>query len=229
MGRVPTLAVSEIFGPTFQGEGKHLGMPCAFLRLAGCNLACVWCDTPYTWDWKRFDPKQEITRMTIDEVYGRISEMWVRSLVISGGEPMLQEKLLSQLTARLHTEKWETHIETAGTIEPYTTELVKHWTVSPKLSNSGNGPERYNPAALEKINYAPSKSFKFVVSSISDFDEIDELVGEHGLSPVYIMPEGIKQDDIERHLAAVAGATIERGYNLTTRLHIQLYGNRRGV
>jgi 7-cyano-7-deazaguanosine (preQ0) biosynthesis protein QueE len=230
MGKVPTLAVNEIFGPTFQGEGVNLGMPCMFLRLAGCNLACSWCDTPYTWDWQRFDIKQESHTTPVEDVYQVLSAAPVKNLVISGGEPMLQQKNLYELTKRLHADGWHTEIETAGTVKPFTTELVKHFTVSPKLSNSGNDKKkRYNPEALSTLNLASHRCFKFVVSTLQDFDEIDGMVNDLRLSPVYIMPEGIHHDTITERLQAIASAAIERGYYLTTRLHVTVYGNKRGV
>lgn len=237
-GKPPTLAVNEIFGPTIQGEGKSAGMPCHFLRLAGCNLACVFCDTPYTWKWGtgpgEFDPKKEIHPMVVDEVFDRLEEMadatGVRSLVISGGEPMLQQRALVHLTRRLHEKKWHTEIETAGTIKPHTIELVKHWTCSPKLSNSGNPlDKRYKPDALEVIGFALSRCFKFVVTAPADFDEIDALVKAHSLGPVYIMPEGIDSDTLDGRLGWIAEEAIKRNYWVSGRMHVQLYGNKRGV
>lgn len=230
MGRIPTLAVNEIFGPTFQGEGVHLGMPCMFLRLAGCNLACSWCDTPYAWDWSRYNSREEMHPMTVDQVYGRLSQSPIKNLVISGGEPMLQQKVLYDLTERLHKEGWHTEIETAGTIVPGSTELVSHWTCSPKLKNSNNAKyKRLNGAALHKINLAPSKCFKFVASSVGDLEEIDSMVERFGLWPVYIMPEGVDKTAVDTHLQEIAHETIKRGYSLTTRLHITLYGSKRGI
>src|SRR5882762_8325214 len=109
------LAVSEIFGPTWQGEGSSIGKRCYFLRLGGCNQHCVWCDTPYTWDWTGrngtvYDPKREIRKYTPDDIVAELNRMlpdwelnddWRRMnpkmLVISGGEPMLQQKRLVTL------------------------------------------------------------------------------------------------------------------------------------
>lgn len=230
MGDVQRLAVNEIFGPTFQGEGARIGVPTMFLRLAGCNLACVWCDTPYAWDWKRFKVQKESHMIPVRDILIRLRSASVKSLVISGGEPMLQQKALTGLTRQLHAEGWTTEIETAGTITPDSVELVKHWTVSPKLSTSGNTLEkRYNAEALEKINYAPRRAFKFVVTGLQDFPEIDAMVNELGLQPVYIMPEGITEERIIKVTKVIAPHVIDRGYNLTTRLQVLAYGQRRAV
>lgn len=230
MRNVLALAVNEIFGPTFQGEGPHLGHACVFLRLAGCNLACEWCDTPYSWDWARYSVTDELHRMTIDEVLAVLNNYEQRMVVITGGEPMLQKKALRELTRQLHADGWYTEIETAGTIAPDSVEMVKHFNVSPKLANSGNPlRHRYNPTALDVLSVAPSRAFKFVVKSEADFKEIDKLVFRHELSPVYIMPEGVSNDVISQRSIDIAPAVISRGYRLTTRLHVAMYGTRRGV
>lgn len=192
------------------------------------------CDTRYAWDWTQYDSRQEMHPMTVDQVFDKLVGMAVhypngRNLVISGGEPMLQQKALYQLTKRLHEAKWHTEIETAGTIPPLSTEIVKHWTVSPKLTTSHNKRATIIPEALARLNMAPSRCFKFVVTAVSDYDEIDGLVAAFGLKPVYIMPEGTAEPQLTQHLQAITEGALQRGYNLTTRLHITLYGKRRGI
>lgn len=227
----PTLAISEIFGPTFQGEGVHIGKPCMFLRLAGCNLSCSWCDTPYTWDWTRYDKAKEVKRLTVDAIYEQLRQSsGIRRLVISGGEPMLQQRNLYGLVNKLRQDGWTTEIETAGTISPDTMVLVDHFTVSPKLANSGDPKsQRYHPKVLDRLNTAPSRCFKFVVQTEKDFDEIDWLVNKHTLSPILIMPEGIEGGVLSRRMKELAEATLRRHYSLTTRLQVMLYGNQRAV
>lgn len=238
------IAVNEVFGVTFQGEGKNIGMPCFFLRLSGCNQACVWCDTPYTWDWtgkngKKYDLKTESHSMTPLDIINQLSDLMPVyatphnfNLVISGGEPMLQQKNLIPLIDKLHEMGWWIEIETAGSIAPIEGFEPDQFTVSLKLQNSGNPIGlRYNPNAINAFVDNKKSVFKFVVSDIGDFDEINSLVIGHLIDEklVYIMPEGINKDTIEIHSQKVAEMTIERGYNLTTRLQILLYGNRRGI
>src|SRR5438046_5626962 len=81
-----TLVVSEIFGPTFQGEGPSLGRRCVFLRLGACNLHCRWCDTPYTWDWTgrngiEYDPRQELRRIGAGPVWQTLFALGADGLV----------------------------------------------------------------------------------------------------------------------------------------------------
>lgn len=228
--RDPLLVVNEIFGPTIQGEGKSIGTPTMFLRLGGCNLSCVWCDTAYSWDWTRYDPRTELHPMTIDQIMWRLANQPLKHLVITGGEPLLQQKHLFTLTQLLHKKGWFTEIETAGTIVPHTTELAKQFNVSPKLAHSGNpNHKRLNPIALETFVLSNRANFKFVVQDNGDWHEIDDLVSQFKLNPVYIMPEGTDTQVLDDRIHSIVKETIARGYILTPRLHIQLYGKKRAI
>lgn len=235
--RTRDLVVSEIFGPTFQGEGPSLGARCSFLRLGACNLACSWCDTPYTWDWtgrngKRYDPQVELRRLSLDAVWQELSGRGTSMLVISGGEPLLQQPALIPLLRRCREAAWRVEIETAGTLAPLRdlSALVDQFNVSLKLSNSGNAPaDRYRPDAVETLATTGKAIWKFVATAPEDLDEVSELVDRHGLHPVYIMPEGITADAILLASQRLAEPVLARGWNLTTRLHVLIYGNRRGV
>ncbi len=224
------LAVAEVFGPTFQGEGPSMGRRCSFLRLSGCNLRCSWCDTPYTWDWSRYDPAAERRLFAVDAVSDMISALGTDMLVVSGGEPLLQQRRLVPLLRRLRMSRVE--VETAGTVVPLDelVPVVTQFNVSPKLDNSGN-PEsrRYRPAALEALQATGRAVWKFVACSPADLDEVDALVQRHRLAPVYVMPEGTSAAAITARMHELAPDVLARGWNLTTRLHVLLYGNRRGV
>lgn len=237
------IVVNEIFGPTFQGEGKSLGIPCFFVRLSGCNQHCVWCDTPYTWDWTGrngvvYDPKLESHKRTAEDIINRL-DAWrvtnlagpVRSLVISGGEPMLQQKALRKLINKLKAKGWWIEMETAGTIAPLSDLYVDQFNVSLKLRNSGNPiTMRHRTDAIQAFVKDSRANFKFVVSEISDLEEIDNLVTTFRISRdrVYIMPEGKSVEAVHSHAQLVAQETLQRGYTLTTRLQVMLYGNKRG-
>lgn len=232
-----TLVVSEIFGPTFQGEGPSLGRRCGFLRLGGCNLHCRWCDTAYTWDWTgrnglAYDPRVELTRSTVEDVWESLGALGAECLVVSGGEPMLQQRRLVPLLRRAAEAGWWVEMETAGTIVPDAAllPLVSRFNVSPKLESSGNTrEERYRPAALDALQASGRAIWKFVAEGPADLDMIGELVARHSLSPVYVMPEGTRAEVVIARGRELADAVLARGWNLTTRLHVLLYGNRRGV
>lgn len=227
------LLVSEIFGPTFQGEGPSLGQRTAFLRLMTCNLACTWCDTAFTWDWTRFKFEDEVTRMTPDQIADEVNLLGVDRLVISGGEPMIQQKKLPAVLSLLsHSKSYQFEIETAGTLVP---DIEMHrrdiqWNVSPKLEHSGNPyDKRFVPDALHALN-ALQANFKFVVQKVSDLDEVQDIANMIGIprNKVFIMPEGTEPEVIDLTARNIADAVLIQGWNFTTRLHVQLWGDVRG-
>lgn len=226
------LAVSEIFGPTFQGEGPSMGRRCSFLRLSGCNLRCSWCDTPYTWDWSRYDVAAERTLLDVDAILDALASHGTDMLVVSGGEPLLQQRRLLPLLVALRDRSMRVEVETAGTVVPAADVVsrVAQFNVSPKLTNSGNVvSRRYRPAVLDALQATGRAVWKFVAVSPVDLDEIGDLVARHRLSPVYVMPEGTTAEVITARMRELADPVLARGWNLSTRLHVLLYGNRRGV
>jgi 7-cyano-7-deazaguanosine (preQ0) biosynthesis protein QueE len=226
------LVVSEVFGPTFQGEGPSLGRRAGFLRLGRCNLACTFCDTPYTWDWAHHDPAVELHQRTVDDVAGELRAMDVPLVVVTGGEPLLQQRHLPPLLEALHALGIEVEVETAGTIAPTedVAALVTRFNVSPKLANSGNPEDRrYRPDVLQAFQATGKAVFKFVVAEESDFAEVDRIVADNRLTGVWVMPEGTDAATVATRTAALAEPTRARGWNLTTRLHILVWGDERGV
>jgi len=231
--RTPYLNVNEIFGATIQGEGPHTSQRVAFLRLAGCNLSCVWCDTPYSWDWERFDKSKESHRMTIAEIAEAIRPMNVNRIVVTGGEPMIQQRLFKELQ---EATGCLLDIETNGTKAPTESAeaAVDLFCVSPKLAHAGDSKEqRFKPEALKRLGELAKVGkacFKFVAKDFSDFDEIREFIAEADIpaSSVWIMPEGA---DIETHLATtrkLADAVIGEGWHLSVRVHVLVWGAERG-
>ena len=226
------LLVSEVFGPTIQGEGPSLGMRAGFVRLGRCNLACSFCDTAYTWDWTRFDPAVELTHQTAQDIAVAIQAMAVTLVVITGGEPLLQQSRLPELFAALKAGGHRIEVETAGTLAPTTevADLVDQFNVSPKLANSGNAfDQRYKPTVLRAFEAGGKAAFKFVAVAPFDLDEIQSIVDECGLSDVWVMPEGRDSATVLARGRDLADAVTARGWNLTTRLHTLLWGDQRGV
>jgi organic radical activating enzyme len=167
------LRVNEIFN-SIQGEGPSAGQPATFLRLAGCNLACTWCDTEYSWNWARFDKREHSKAMTLDAVASRVG--MPERLVVTGGEPLLQSEALSALLARLDSI---VEVETNGTVAPIDPLLarVNQWNVSVKLANSGEPlGRRLVPPALCLLRDSGKAWLKLVVSGPQESDEIESLI-----------------------------------------------------
>lgn len=239
MGRVPAeltpgddeLVVAEVFGPTFQGEGPSVGRRAGFVRLGRCNLDCSWCDTPYTWDWDRFDPARELRVTAVEAVLDALDAMAPEVVVITGGEPLLQQRRLVPLVAGCVGRGWAVEVETNGTIAPDAQLIasVARWNVSPKLANSGVPlDKRIRPAPLAALAATGRAGFKFVVADVADLDEVAAIVEEHGLAPVWVMPEGTDATTWLDRARDLAEPTLARGWNLTPRLHVLLWGDERG-
>lgn len=239
MGRVPAelnpgegeLVVAEVFGPTFQGEGPSVGRRAGFVRLGRCNLDCSWCDTPYTWDWDRYDPTSELRRESVATILEQLDAMRPEMVVVTGGEPLLQQRRLVPLLQACAARGWPVEIETNGTIAPddRLRALVGQWNVSPKLANSGIPlDKRIRAEALASLRATGTAVFKFVVTQAADLDEVVDLVEAHELEPVWIMPEGTDPTTLLEHARQLAGPVLDRGWNLTLRLHVLLWGDERG-
>lgn len=227
------LLVAEVFGPTFQGEGPSCGQQALFLRLSRCNLSCPGCDTPYTWDRSRYDLREHTERRTAASLISWALDRPTPLVVVSGGEPLLQQDRMLPVVAALTAAGRRVEIETNGTVSP-SPELVDQvaaFNVSPKLAAFAaerDADRRINPAALSTLVASGKSVFKFVVGSVGDLDEVGDLVARFGLAPVWVMPEGIASKVIVARMRDLADAVLARGWNLTTRLHVLLWEDTRG-
>jgi organic radical activating enzyme len=224
-----TLFVSEIFD-SLQGEGPSQGYPCTFLRLAGCNLACTWCDTEYSWNWAKYDVRKETFTEAVTTLAARFGTS--RRLVITGGEPLLQQRALEQLLLQVPTTL-PIEVETNGTLEPsvYMAERVDQWNVSPKLSHSGETIERrLNSAALEKFRDTGRAWLKLVAQATHDSDELTSIVNlvTWPSERVYLMPECRSSDTLANRTPPIVNLALATGYKFTNRLHLQVWGGQRG-
>lgn len=170
--------------------------------------------------------------MPTSAVLERLLGFSVPLVVVSGGEPLNQQKRLIPLVTSLLAAGHRVEFETNGTVVPdarLVTDGVR-FNVSPKLAHSGD-PEtrRLVPEALRALAAVPGTAFKFVCRTAEDLDEVSWVVERWGTTPVWIMPEGRTAADVHRNLAGLADAVIARGWNLTPRLHIHIWGEKRGV
>lgn len=239
-----TLPISETF-LSVQGEGKLTGMPSFFIRLSGCNLRCTWCDTPYA-SWN-----PESTPRTITSLVEEATASKARHVVVTGGEPLIFDRIDELLTA-LRAAGLHITIETAGTVfRPVPFDLI---SISPKLSNSDpvhdprdpdgkwlklHQAKRTNLDALQALIDASRTNqqsprdlqLKFVVSSPRDIEEIESLLSHlqrWNRDDILLMPEGITTPSPEKKSWIVNECT-RRGWRYCSRLHIELFGNKRGT
>lgn len=228
------LMVAERFGvevPTFQGEGPSCGHPALFIRLSRCNLVCTKCDTKYTWDWSQFAPRKEATKQTVADLVTWATSSPVELVVITGGEPLLQQAGLVPLVEALLAAGKRVEFETNGTIAPVPELLVDgvRFNVSPKIASFGvDEVKSVVPAALKAFVECGRAAFKFVASSAGDLDRIAELSDSHRLAPVWVMPEGTTADAITATTRVLADAVAARHWHFTTRLHVLAFADARG-
>lgn len=230
-----TIPLSEVFGPTIQGEGPATGRRCWFVRTGLCNLTCEWCDTPYTWDTTRYDVRAECPDTAPMDILERLSSAGATQgalVVLSGGEPLLHAHKLPHLFLGA-TYEW--HVETNGTIKPphYWTDAVTHTTVSPKVITRDPRKKRIKPKALAAWNELARDGlaiFKFVTKTPADVDAVAQLVDDLDLHrpSIWVMPEGITAETVVSGQRIIVPAVMRHGFNLSTRLHTLIWNEERG-
>jgi organic radical activating enzyme len=239
----------EIFY-TIQGEGKNIGHPSVFIRLSLCNLYCRWCDTDYTWNWQdthfahvkdvipgyqKFSKAEHIIQLTNTEIIEAINQYPCNNLVFTGGEPLVQHKALAALLKELKiiSAEYRIEIETNGTLLPAECEpYLDQYNVSLKLANSGvSESDRLKPSVIEFFARSPKSNFKFVIDEVKDLDEVLDLIEEYKIDKrkIYLMPQGTTAERLHEKQQWLVEICKMHGFNYTDRLHILIYGEKRGV
>jgi 7-carboxy-7-deazaguanine synthase len=227
--------IAEIFH-SIQGEGLLTGVPSVFIRTSGCNLRCDWCDTPYA-SWK---PEGE--EMSVSEVLKKILEWQCIHIVLTGGEPMITLDL-PELAEALEKLGKHITIETAGTIPPngVPCDLA---SISPKLSNSTppasrdpawakrHEATRLQPEVISEWIRNYQFQLKFVISSENDLIEIKNLLSRLPPVPsdrILLMPEGTDVKTLASRSPWLVDICKREGFRFCPRLHIELFGHKRGT
>lgn len=231
----------EIFA-ALQGEGPSAGWPCAFVRLSRCNLACVWCDTAYTWrfagdnrahrDGIAYDRAANQLTLSEAEVAACIAALAQPRLVITGGEPLLQAAALARMIALLPDTAIE--VETNGTIIPAAAldASIHQYNVSPKLAHSANPRDlALVPAALAHFAADPRAFFKFVIAQGHDVAQVRTLAATYAVPPtrILLMPEGRDSATLRARATWLSDICLTNGFRYSDRLHIHLHGDTRGT
>lgn len=231
------MRIAETFF-SVQGEGKLTGVPSVFIRTSGCNLRCRWCDTPYA-SWK-----PEGMDMSVAEILAEVNRHPTRFCVVTGGEPMIASGMRELLEA-LHQAGKHITIETAGTVLPegVPCDLA---SLSPKLANSTpsvaeggaawherHERTRWQPEVVRDWTRRYEHQLKFVVSSEQDLEEIERMLEEAAIQTapenILLMPEGRELDRLHALAPQVVEWCKARGWRFCARLHIDLFGNKRGT
>jgi 7-carboxy-7-deazaguanine synthase len=213
-------------------------VPSVFVRTSGCNLRCTWCDTPYA-SWN-----PEGKTLAVDQIMARIdAHPSTRHVVLTGGEPMIAKDIAGLAAAVKLTGRHIT-IETAATVAPagIACDLA---SLSPKLLNSAPDAEqhaawrrkheatRWQPDVVRAWIDAYPYQFKFVVARAEDIEELEFMLAalkrDIPAHKVLLMPEGTTLDRLRSRAAWLADVCKERGYRYAHRLHIELFGNKRGT
>ena len=223
---------SELFY-TIQGEGKLVGVPSVFFRTSYCNLRCIWCDTPYT-SWTPEDKD-----ITVAEAVKAIARLGCGHVVITGGEPFIQTKELTRLCQELNQRGHHITVETAATVfAPIAADLI---SMSPKLRNSNPAPDnrfykrhdlgRICPDVIRQFLNQYECQVKFVVDCPGDLEEIKTLHAEIPIptEAIVLMPQGVTPDELQPKQEWLVEICKEEGYRYSPRIHVDIWGNKRGV
>ena len=230
------MLIAEIFH-SIQGEGELTGVPSVFVRTSGCNLRCIWCDTPYA-SWQ-----PEGKPLTVESVVAEVMKHPSRHVVLTGGEPMVAPGI-SELATALTVLGRHVTIETAATITPggIACDLA---SLSPKLLNSS--PDRLRHGTWrrkhEALRWQPEVvcawpdaypwQLKFVVTQPADVEEIEDMLAqlrrEVPRDKVLLMPEGTTAAALRERSPWLSELCKQRGFRYAHRLQIELYGNTRGT
>ncbi len=225
------LKINEIF-VSVQGEGVNAGIPAIFIRLAGCQLQCQWCDSKYAKNGKEYST-EELTNI-IKEISNE--NPFIERIIITGGEPLLQSKELSFFIEKLKAKYEENaeymphiEIETNGGFLPINN--VSQYNISLKLPSSGNKKYIKDKIIENFLFYPGSLSFKFVVDKMEDIIEIEYLIKRHKIPywNIVIMPQGTTAEELDSKALWIIPECIKRGWRFSDRLHIRIWKGKKGV
>ncbi|HYM80347.1 MAG TPA: 7-carboxy-7-deazaguanine synthase QueE [Candidatus Limnocylindria bacterium] len=215
--------ISELF-LSLQGEGPSVGTPAHFLRLQGCDVGCRWCDTKYSWD------PQGGADMTLERLWDEAQALGIAPLlVVTGGEPLEHPSLPELLAQAL--ERWSrVEVETSGVRPPPLAHPRLSYNVSPKLPSATlQWQDTWRHVAAWKAE--PNATFKLVVGDPPDPVDAIRLIREWDLprARVALMPEGVTDQTLRERATGLAELCKREGLRLSPRLHVWMWGARRGV
>ncbi|TCN33202.1 7-carboxy-7-deazaguanine synthase QueE [Sinorhizobium americanum] len=241
--RPAEIRVSEIFGPTIQGEGALTGLPTVFVRTGGCDYRCSWCDSLHAVDSAYRD---EWRALTVEEVWAEVTRLsgGVPVMVsLSGGNPAIQP--LGELIARGHPEGYRFALETQGSVARDWFADLDMLVLSPKPPSSGMETEWDDfDACLRSSRGKPQTALKIVVFDDADYAYARAAAARHPQLPVYLQPGNhtppppddedapIDIDGVMERMRWLVDRVIADKWfevRVLPQLHVLIWGNRRGV
>lgn len=252
----PVLKLARLHGKpeifhSIQGEGKSIGVPSVFVRTSGCNLYCIWCDTDYTWNWvgtkfthvndstpgyQKFEKKDWEAICGVGEAAQLVAAFNCPNVILTGGEPLLQQPMLAELMAVLREKQpgFRFETETNGTVLPTPAfdKAIDQYNVSPKLANSNNPVRlREKPEALHFFAQSEKANFKFVLATADDLAEVLALQKRYNIpaEKIWLMPEGTTPARLANSREWLVEICKEHNFRFSDRLHVQIWGSKKGV
>ena len=233
-----TIRISEIFGPTIQGEGALIGQPTVFVRTGGCDYRCTWCDTPFAVDSEYRD---QWTPMSAEDIFTKVQELSNNTPImvsLSGGNPAIQP--LAPLIKLGKDKGYRFTLETQGSIAQGWFADLDVLTLSPKPPSSGMETDwSAFDACLKAAGDKPDIALKIVIMDDTDYAYAKDAAKRYPdlllyLQPVNHDPENETADIngiMERMHWLVAKVTQDQWHNacVLPQLHVLLWGNQRGV
>jgi len=238
MNKVPVL---EIFGPTVQGEGMTIGQKTMFIRTAGCDYQCSWCDSAFTWNGSE---KQNIKWMTAEEIWNDLSELGGDSfshITISGGNPALLPSL-SPVVDFLKEKGMTLALETQASKWQSWLPLIDEVTLSPKPPSSGMDTDfTMLGSIIDQLENHPKVCLKIVVFDENDLAYAETVHQRYPQLPFYLQvgnswleadAESLLQYLLKRYewlIDQVMQSTVFKNVKVLPQLHAYVWGNKRGV
>lgn len=213
------MKISEIFY-SIQGEGIEIGMPTVFVRLFACDLRCSWCDTMYAVEGRDF------TEVPVHKVINEIEKWDCKRVCITGGEPLIQEKQVSELAAELIKMGYNILLETSGHKMPPDVFWTENSVISMDCKCPGSGMhERMDFSLYPKLR--SSDQLKFVIQDALDFEYAVNILDRHRIKAnIIFQPAGGKS--IGWITERVMSDNLS-GVRVLPQLHKIIWGDKRGV
>ncbi len=231
------LQIAEVFANSIQGEGIYTGVPATFIRVQGCSLNCIFCDSEEV--WRNGNPYSVLEVIKLFKDNGTIKQLMDgQHLVLTGGSPLTQQHALAELVKTIRTLyhfQPFVEIEDECVINPCAEIIAEAsiWNHSPKLKSSGSPLKtRYKPELIKQHSIYPNHWFKFVISDEEDWEEINDMFLCKNLilrQQIILMPEGATRKELQKNYKLCIDLACKHGVRVSDRMHINIWNKKVGV